>query len=463
MTAVVRSTLAALVALLAVAVPAAARSTSSTSSGIIVALAPGGGKVVGETLVPYTATGALTVTFQGEPAAGCSVDGDCVYSGTESWSAAPGGQIDVIRIRDHGRTRDSVSGFDFGNQNGTTETAAVVARALTGGGVARCSDTGSPVDGISSIVTNHGDVADFQPLQAGSSLMSTRCAGPTDAELAPFSPRAALSIGALQRGERTVNLSESRSVTTGGYGGTLSSTIVLHLGTPHRQSLSPGPLPPGSKPVRMRLTSESLTITAVTGTLRANVTGVANPEVCALLDSCGSAGTLMITPHAVNGSGELAVTDRTAVPLALDRAALGLGPRPASGGLPAEGGITWRDTGMAPTTFGQAGSPCTGTGTISNGFLTLAAHGDQLDSQYRAGGPLRDECPGPILAQDILATATVPRSLLGHRTFTLHLRAAGPISDQGYDIQLSGALSVRVRRGPVRTQTFTEPSFSGTP
>jgi hypothetical protein len=83
--------------------------------------------------------------------------------------------------------------------------------------------------------------------------------------------------------------------------------------------------------------------------------------------------------------------------------------------------------------------------------------GHRLDAIYAPDSGLRGECPGPIVGGDTLALGSVPTSALGRPSFALHLHAAGPITDDGYRVRLSGGVTLRLRPGPITQQVTTGP------
>jgi hypothetical protein len=453
--------IAAAAALLAAVVPAgvqaASGATGSGNGGSFILLGtPGSGKVIRDTTVPFTAMGALTVTFHGDPAAGCAPRGDCGYSGTSSWSAAPGGQLSVLKIRSGHRLHYVVSAVDFGGAFGpSTPTAASVTRTSATGASGRCVDAGSANTYTSLASSGHRTVT-FQLLQRGGTQLTTRCAGPTNGDLAAFSPRVTIPVATALHGKRTVDLRTSRSFTADGYTGVIDSTVVLRLGKPSVQKQSSTKFPKFVKTRLNRIVTESLNVTRVSGGLQAGVTGVANAEVCAVLDACAATGTISLALGSSHGFGSLFTVGPASKPKSVYLGALGLG-RPTTRHPPTVYGSLDAGAGSASETVTQASGTCHGSTRLQDSYVVLGVRGTRIETSYQSFSSLRDECPGPSLLGKTLAVGSAPRAILRQRTFTLHLKAAGPITDDGYVIRLSGGLSITVRRGAVHQQVQRQP------
>ena len=121
-----------------------------------------------------------------------------------------------------------------------------------------CADA-QPLSGGGPSATIRGGTLTIALLQAGGTLMSTRCAGPLDGDLAGASPKATISLRAALRGRTVVALQASNPFASNGFAGTVSSTLVLTLGKPSRPS-SGATFPPGIKTQRMRIVTERLSV-----------------------------------------------------------------------------------------------------------------------------------------------------------------------------------------------------------
>jgi hypothetical protein len=157
------------------------------------------------------------------------------------------------------------------------------------------------------------------------------------------------------------------------------------------------------------------------------------------------------------GSGDLSVTGPAKDPYQEFLATLGLrSGRRLGVGL---GGLGWNDPSQAAVALTQDGNRCTGTAPLQSGSVELVLTARRLVASYGVDGPLRGGCPGPYLSGQPLAVGSVPLRELAHRTFRLHLHAAGAISDDGYRVQLRGGLTLKLRRGRITQLVQLLPSF----
>ena len=135
---------------------------------------------------------------------------------------------------------------------------------LAGGGV--CSDAEQPNAALSGTVTG-GEVV-IRLIQPQEALLSTRCAGPLDADLAGVGPQIRLTLGQLRTGPRTLQLSGTWSFAAGGFAGTVESNLTMRLGKPvTEQTHPPSRFPHGIKTQRDREVTETLTLVRGTGSL----------------------------------------------------------------------------------------------------------------------------------------------------------------------------------------------------
>lgn len=427
---------ALLLAVVASASASASASAATSSVGSVYAIS-GGGKVLSLTQVDFTATGAITVSFHGDSAAGCAARGVCAYRGTIVAPAPSPGSLTVIRVRLGHRVRTQTTifgGLSGPGGPGGPVTTAQVDRALAGEGVARCADAVTPSGLLGDGSIRRGAFT-LRLLSAGTPLLATRCAGPTDGALAPFSPRITLPLGPVLRGRKELDLSATHSFSAEGFAGTVSSTVVLHLGAPsHQAGAGRGQFPPGVRLVRTRIVTERLRVTRVTGRLQARAAGVADPAVCSLLDSCGLAESITLAPTPPRSAqGELFVSAPARLPYARFLGALGLVP--GRGSPTAAGGAGWTDSSRAAVAASQDGAGCHATGPSAQDFLSLRSTGGRLTATFGTNDSVRAACPGPFLGGQTgsgeLAIGSVPLSALRRRTFTIHLGPAPPITDDG--------------------------------
>jgi hypothetical protein len=455
LTALLRGLLTALLLTVGLgAVPASSAPVTSTQLTFIL----GHEQVLSESQVPFTETGALTVIFAGSQTAGCAAVGVCPYSGRIAALPVTGDLI-VARVRIGHRVTDYVPGRSFADAGSGPDTTSEVDRTLPGG-VTRCAEA-VPSGGLLDTHLEPGRMLKLQLLGPDTQVLATRCAGPTDAGLAAVSPRVTLPLVVAQHGRRTLDLSRSSRFASGGFAGTLTSTIHLRLGRPQRLFLSgKSQFPPHTKLVRDRLVFEALKLEGVRGRLEMQIAGTPDHSVCPLLDVCGLQGAIDLVPHARNGSGDLAVGGPARIPESRFRASLGLtsGARPLALG----GGLSWEDSGAATVSVSQGGNTCRATAPIEGASLQFRSTRRRVLVTLGTSSTLRSECPGPFVAASNqmtqLAAGSLPLSRLGRRTFSVRLHTSGTISDEGYVIRLRGALTVRIRRGRITQQIVKEPS-----
>jgi hypothetical protein len=413
-----------------------------------------GGRLISQTDIPFTETGGLTVSFAGSEAAGCAARGVCPYSGRIETSSS-GGDLLISKLRIHHRIAYQLVAVNLSGLSIGPTAAAQVVRSLPGGGVARCADLiqGQELTTASPISPD----PTFRLLDSTTDLVATRCAGPTDAGINAAVPQAKIPIAVLERGRMSLPFTGTARFSAGGFAGTVSSTIVVKLGPPRRQQDSSGSsgqssgsfFGPRVKRVRYRTASETLKLLRVRGRIDATVSGVANPTICSLLDSCGLVGTIALQPRPATGSAALFVSGRARIP---DRRFLaGLGLDRASRPLGATGVIAWQDPGQAAVRLTQGSQTCNAATPYGGSVVNVQSVGQRFALALATQSPLRSECPGPFFntaeGGTVLATASVPRSVFGRRTFSIRLHAGGDLTDDGYVMRLRGSLTLTLRRG----------------
>jgi len=253
----------------------------------------------------------------------------------------------------------------------------------------------------------------------------------------------------------TINLSGTGAFAAHGFAGTVTSTLVLVLGKPSKSSSQPQ-FPPGIKTTRIRTVSEHLTLSRITGDVSATIQGDANPLVCRLLDSCGLVGTLGLGDAASGFFGTVIANGPASRPYRDFLAALGLAagnPRGISVSL----GEDW-SMGQGTADLTQSGT-CTDSAPGPLVFLDLLSNHGELTGAAHVSS-WRTRCPGPSLTNGNapLLSAALPLRALRQRTFTIGLRPAGVLDDDGYTLSVHGHLSVVVRRGRISQTVNTEPS-----
>lgn len=439
-------------ALLAAGVPARARAQSVATFGIGIP----GGKVLAQTDAPGQVQGQLAVSFHGDPAAGCATYGLCGYSGTIVVRPQSADLV-VVKYRSHDRIRH-LAEFSLQSGESGSLTVAEVQRSVPGQPAGECADT-PPMGALSTGTTAvHGNSISIAVLNPSDSVLTTRCAGPLEADVAGAGPRATISIAAALRGHATIDLSGTHSFSAHGFAGTVSSTLVVRLGQSRRQPQNP-PLPPGIRTQRERIVVETLRLTGVGGRISEDVLGTTDPVVCRLLDSCGAAGTLTVVPRLTRGAtAEVAASGPASRPYRDFLTALGLSRAGRASGIQVGGAIDLPGGGDVTA---DLSAPNVCTDTAMDGDLFVAAQESRGVLRMSAGSNTwRTRCPGPIVGeQERLLSGAVPISAVGRRTFTVGLHASGSLVDDGYTASLHGRLELGLRRGRISQQVVEEPGF----
>jgi hypothetical protein len=406
---------------------------------------PTGGQLVASRDLPVTMTGELVVSFAGDQASGCASRGLCDYRGTVIVKPVSG-EMFVATVRRHGRLSHVVelALIDIG-------TAAQVSRS---GGAGRCADLGHPFAFPQLAV--QGRNVQVALLQAGESLLATRCAGPLDADLAAAQPHLTVPLTELASGRRTLDLSGSTPFAANGLGGTVSSTIRIAIGKPAGSTKVR--FPRGIKFKLQRFVSERLSVKLLRapGRIRPTFRGAADPDVCALLDSCGVTGALSATPSFSGATAELVALGSAKHPMREFVAALH-GKRVP--GITLEGGVQWGPQGTLTESLNAPGWNCQDTAPLPGGGIILGPSRTGLTAAYFPDAPLRTRCPGPLLGPSAaLATGHLARASLGHRSFVLAMKGIGTLSDDGYDVSIAAAFGIELRHGAVTQRVIRVPT-----
>jgi hypothetical protein len=449
--------LVALSASVLAAIPALAAAQGGGPATSLLFEFPHGAKLLSETTIPVRISGQLTVSFHGSAAAGCAAAGVCAYSGTIVVNPRSG-QLGIEKYRLRGRI-GALAFLTFNPADGGYTTIADVRRSAPGQPTGLCADAQtSSLQTIAPVPLRGGSLR-IALLQAGGTLLSTRCAGPLDGDVASVAPQSTIPLRTVLRGASTIDLSANRPFATDGFAGTLVSTLALELGRPQSNPAQPT-FPPGIKTQRVRTVIEHLGLVRADGNLSAAIQGTGDPIVCGLLDSCGLTGTLTLGVASHGPAGTLIATGPASRPYADFLAALGLSRAGNRRGIQVGGGI---DVGPAATVtaeLNQSGVSCVDSASTGPLSVVLTPHGGALLARAIALGTWRTRCPGPMVGvQNPLLFATpLPLAALGRRTFTIRLRASGPFADDGYSISPQGRLSVTVRRGRLTQTISTQPT-----
>ena len=413
------------------------------------ASALGTGELVSEHTYPATVSGQLVVSFHGDQATGCAGRGLCGYSGTVV--VRPGGQaqlvIATLRLghREYSQVELALT---------RTLTGSQVTRSGSAGPEGRCADEQQPVALVPASL--RGGVVHFALLVPGGELLATRCAGPLEGDVAASGPSLSIPLTQLRRGDQRLDLSHFDSFSADGLAGMVSSTIAVAVGKPARPSGSRGGVPKRARVRRLRLVTEELRVTGVSGGLGASVRGSVDASECLLLDSCGLAGRLTESPTEAGARGELIAIGRATLPYRRFIAALHGRREP---GITTQGTIEWHAGGTVTSALAGPSTSCSDTAPGPGAVLALQLSRHTLTATYSPLAPLRTRCPGPLLgAETEIASGRAPRSFLARRSLALTLGGAGPVSDDGYDLNLGGALHIELRRGPITRRIVRLPS-----
>jgi hypothetical protein len=410
-----------------------------------------GAKLVSETDLPLCARGRLTVTFAGDPSAGCAAHGLCGYAGTETWTPQGVGDLAVSTVEQRGRRSSNATMFvgDPGNP-----VLSAVQRSRATGTSTACSDNSQGEGGFFSVPVSAGRVT-IGLGHAEEPLFGTRCAGPLDADVAAALPSRTVSSSQILHGHATIDLTASKRFVSHGLSGTVQSTIVFVLGRPHRSSGSGGSSPPpGVTP--SRLTEVTYRVTHVGGSAIAAVRSSAVTAVCGPFDACGLRGVIDVAPGTTSGSSVyLTATASLHRPEHDLLTALGVASdgNPSGIGVQGAGEASVHGEVAADLTQGSACRDQTGLRHIE---IELRKRADRLQVSVSPGAsqaadPLRTRCPGPELGSHKLTSASIPLSVLRHPSFTVALHG-GSFGDGPYRVTTRSTLTITLRRAGVKTQ-----------
>jgi hypothetical protein len=450
-----KALLIAVVALAALVSSSPVAAQSGASSSVLYAFGvPSGAKLVSQADVPVDVAGQLTVTFHGDAATGCAAAGLCGYSGTVVFRSRSG-DLGVETYRRHGRIGHMAYLSLSPGLDGYT-TVSEVERSVAGQSAGLCADAEAPPLGAPS-ATIRGRTLTISLLQPGGSLLSTRCAGPLDRDLAGAGPKATISLQAALHGRTVVSLQASNPFASHGFAGTVSSTLVLTLGKPSRPA-SGTHFPPGIKTERMRVVTERLSVARLAGQLTGSVQGTADPTVCRLLDSCGMSGTLGLTlPGAGGADAELIATGPASLPYGDFLTALGQIRGGARHGITVAGSVAWTNSGRINANLTQP-SACSDAAPLGQLYVSLQPAAG-ASGGFFGSSPWRTRCPGPMVPGQVqLLSARARLRMMGPREFGVTFRPVGSLTDDGYTFTLHGHLSLVLRRGRITQQVVTEPA-----
>jgi hypothetical protein len=449
-------------ALLAPLLLAPALADAQSIQGSVVAIyGPGSPKVISTQEIPARFAGLLTVDFHGDPASGCASAGLCGYAGTVAWQPPPTGSVEILEDRVYGHLHyelDLTPNSDTALAFGGVTTSSV--KLSTAAGVAsNCLDASSAGASL-MLPLAHGRVA-FTLADTSPSLLTSRCAGPLESDIAPELPAPTLSLAAVQHGRTTISLDASHPFSSHGFAGTVDSTLSVALGKPGRRTRPRANTVPKGIPTERYRQLDVTYRASVSGTAVDQVQGDANPAICAPLGSCGLSGTLTFAPAAKRVAAELVFATPARKPARDLLAAVGLRRGAGTKGVTATGAVSWSNGGEVAALLHQSGSTCSDSAPLGGGSILLAAGKGRLVALYLPGlgSALRTRCPGPESSNAVaLASAEVPMSRLRRRTTTLTLSSTRPFLDYGYDIRPEAHLTLTLTRVNTHSQVVVEPT-----
>jgi hypothetical protein len=445
-------------AVLAPSLLAPALAGAQLSQGIGISLfGAGNPKLVSIQEIPVRFSGQLTVAFHGDAASGCVSRGVCGYSGSVSWRAPASGSLEILRSRVYGHIEESVQ-LGPGNANepvGGVATAKVELSAPAG--TSRCLDANATGDTL-TLPIRRGRVA-FALGDASPSLLTTRCAGPLESDIAPELPVPTLPLGSVLHGRTTVGLGASGSFASHGFAGTVASSLSVSLGKPGRTrpaSSGTGAIPTA----RYRQLAVTYRAT-LRGSVVAQVLGDSDPAVCAALGSCGLAGMLTLRPGPARVNAAMYFTAPVRRPPRDLLAAAGLSRSGRAKGVQGLGSVNLSRGGEVTAAIDEAGTTCTDATPLRGGTIILASAKGRVGASFLPllGGGIRTRCPGPEADSAVpLAGGAIPLDHLRGRTVTLDLTFGSSFLDYGYDIRSVAHLTLTLTRVGTRTRVITEPA-----
>jgi hypothetical protein len=400
-------------------------------------------------IVPVQFSGQLAVTFHGDPARGCASGGLCGFSGVVVFRPGPRGSIQVHSVRHAGHTsREAYLSAE------NPVTSARVERVDSSGATHICTDAGTfPTPGRSG-----GDAAGVRVvlLQSEGNVLSTRCAGPTDGDVAAAGPQVTIPIGALQHNHGRFSLASMHSFAASGLAGTVTSTIVVQLVRPSKFP-SPGPPPTPTTHKRLRIVTAQLTVVRASGRITDSLAGDPNQGVCVLLDACGLAGTLTMSMQPERATGGVEVVGSAKRPMRDFLAALGFRSGGRGRGLQVGGSINWGHGGRLVAALNPS-PQCSDSRPLGGGAIDIEPRPGSLTAALTVEDDLRTRCPGPLAGLRATAFAQLPRGVLRRRVFSFSLRAQPAWRDDGYRVRQAGSLVITVLRGRITQQVVRAPA-----
>jgi hypothetical protein len=404
-----------------------------------------------------SATGAVTVTWHGDPARGCAAAGLCGYSGSVGIQSVDGG-YDFI-LAGGRRLRDGYGYLD------TASSPIVRVKRAEGTQEGGCVDT--PPGFTLDLTTARAGANRTRLGLDAEGLSSGRCAGPGIRRVVALLPRRALSLSRLKRAPQAVDMSGEVPFKSGHFSGVVRSTLRLRLARPGAGGtdiIYPHRRPPRDHRKRVRVVHLHAVyrVQRFAGTLTASFGGLADPG-CTDFDACGLTGSSSWSLDSGRGAFVFDVYTRAR---RSDRGLRGALRAIGRGRALVEGdGDPGRVFGHTVVDLTRPdGAPCHDTARVSPpGVSAYSVRAGRVhlefggDANVLAGGELlRTECPGPrdedILGPDVIATGSMPAAFLARRSITARLRDRRAFKGHGYSGTENAGFTVGLRRVSARAK-----------
>ena len=453
-------------AALAVVLAAGAVAPAARADDLIFFGSPGI-RVISQAQAPLTASGAITVEFHGDPAAGCAQRGLCDVTGSVTWRPDPHGTLSAYRLHTpHGPAlfvSASLVGEDLG---GSPSTTSATQRSAAG---AACADVVTERFSPLSGQTSGGVVRIGAGLSGGfggapADIFANRCPGPLMPDVAKLLPSAAVRFSDVAKGGRTIDLAGERALSAGGFAGTVRSTLVLRMGPGHSSRGSGQQSSASGRRVRRReLTAEY--DARLTGSTAVDLTGAPGDARCAPLDACGVAGTVTLTPPAGAAEAYVDVDAPAKLSASALLASAGLAPGPRPAGVHVFGGATTNRRSTASVALTRDGAPgCTDRVATTPAAVVLTFTGDRVTAGLTGGvgDVLHTRCGGPttgdMVGEGLLASGSVPLAAMRAPAVTIPLTQGRSFDAGAWRGRVRPSLQLVLRRKKVRVRIYREPA-----
>jgi hypothetical protein len=398
-----------------------------------------------------TATGGVSVTFNGDSARGCASAGLCGYSG--SVTVAP-------QRRRGGYLLSFEKGhfFDSDSYVALAKPASVQVQRTEGGAEAgTCSDRDEERQlYLLAHAAERGRVR-FELVSPDMSV--GRCAGPGLERALSRLPARFVPLKHVSSGNATLDMSGRARYSSGRFSGTVTSTLRFQLGRASPGSgriRAPRPVAARRRLTRVASVRAVYRIARYRGTLSASFAGLTGPP-CADLDACGIEGSATWRIDA-NG-GELSV-DAAGRARRSDH-----GLRGAIAAIRRPGAYVYEDADV-PYVLGTTTADVSRPGG-AHCHDAVSADSPGIDvglrSRVELGGPdavvaaadlLRAGCPGPrafdAFRYGTIASAPLRLTSLARPRFALMLTGARRLRGPGYSGSTTARFTLELRRRSLR-------------